>query len=38
MRESRDAYVILVRRTEGKSHMEGVGVNVRIILKCTLKK
>jgi hypothetical protein len=38
MRESRNAYVVLVGRTEEKSHMEDVGVDGRIILKCILKK
>jgi hypothetical protein len=38
MRESRNAYVILVGRREGKSHMEDVGVDGRIILECILKK
>jgi len=38
MRESRNAYLVLVGRTEGKNHMEDVGVDGRIILKCILKK
>ena len=38
MRESRNAYVVLVGRTERKSDMEEVGVDGRIILKCILKK
>ena len=38
MRERRNAYVVLVGRTEGKSHMADVDVDGRIILKCILKK
>jgi len=38
MKESRNACMVLVGRTEGKNHMEDVGVDGRIILKCILKK
>jgi hypothetical protein len=38
VRESRSAYVVLVGRTERKSHMEDVDKDGRIILKCILKK
>jgi hypothetical protein len=38
MRESRNAYAVLVGRTEGKSNMEDAGVDGSIILKCLLKK
>lgn len=34
----RASCMVLVGRTEGKSHMEDVGINGRIILKCILKK
>jgi len=30
MRESKNAYVVLMGRTEGKSHMEDVGIDGRI--------
>jgi len=32
MVERRDAYVVLVRRPKGKSHLEDIGINGRIIL------
>jgi len=38
LKESRNACVILVGRTDGKSHMEDVGVDGRVILKCISKK
>jgi len=34
----RDAYTVLVRRPEKKSHVQEVGVDGKIILICVLKK
>ena len=38
MGDRRVAYSILVKKIEGKRHLEIVGVDGRIILKYTLKK
>ena len=38
MLEMRDTYRVLFGRPEGKSHLKGLGVDVRIILKCIFKE
>jgi len=34
----RDAYGVLVRKSEGRSHMEDAGINGRIIFKLDLQE
>jgi uncharacterized protein (UPF0128 family) len=36
--ERRDAYMVLVGKPEGKSHLEDLRIDGRIILKCIYKK
>jgi hypothetical protein len=38
MCEKRNAYRVLVGQSQGKDHLEDLGVDVRIILKWELKK
>jgi len=38
MEERRGAYRVLVGRPDAKDHLEGLGVDVRIILKWNFKK
>jgi hypothetical protein len=38
MRKNRNAYKILVAKPEGKNHLEGLGVDGRIILEWSFRK
>jgi hypothetical protein len=38
MGETRNAYKVLVRKQKGRDHVEELGVDGRIILKCILGK
>jgi hypothetical protein len=38
MKEMRNPYNILVRKPEGKNHLEDLGIDGKVILKCILKK
>jgi hypothetical protein len=36
--EKKNAYVLLVRKPEGRDYLEGIGVDGRITLRCIVKK